>query len=208
MRCSRKRYRENKEMIMHQLFFFSPCHFMQSGMKVMMTTAPESVRVIPVTRPEEIQKTGTSSGQRLLLVSVPAREPWLASRAQLFLWRLRCLQVAGRLPDTPCLLLSDLPDGPFPRLSEYLPVGKLRHALMAALTQPHPTRIVQVRQYQLSPLQEKILAQSLAGASVAEMAGRLNISPRGVFAGRASLLHKLGLRNRLGLMGLDAVDFT
>ncbi|EIM9326228.1 hypothetical protein LN825_003959 [Salmonella enterica] len=54
----------------------------------------------------------------------------------------------------------------------------------------------------LSPLQEEILAGTLAGETVVDMAKRLNITPRGVFSGRTALMNKLGLKNRLSLMAL------
>ncbi|EAO4397500.1 hypothetical protein E5475_20745 [Salmonella enterica] len=190
--------------IMHQLFFFSPCNYMQAGLKVVMEGAP--VRVITVVRPEDILSTPQPRGNRMVLVSVPAREPKVAARASLFLWQLMSLQAAGHLPEVFCLLLSDIPDKKFSCLKENLTAVSLRNRLLEAVTRPGRHRLNPQRQCELSALQEKILTASLAGASVDEMARMLNISKRGVFAGRAALMHKLGVKNRLGLMGLTGRD--
>lgn len=190
---------------MHQLFFFSPCHYMQAGLTTIMKTTP--VRVTAVTSPEAILSVPPPPGHRGVLVSVPAREPKVAAQASLFLWQLMNLQAAGHLPGVFCLLLSDLPDKKFSCLKESLSAASLRDRLLEAVARPGKHSLNGQRRCELSALQKKILVASLAGASVDEMARMLNISKRGVFAGRSALMHKLGVKNRLGLMGLSDRDF-
>lgn len=192
---------------MHQIFLVSSCHYLQRGIKLIMKTAPVAVQVITVSSPEEILTVPRTDGNRMVLVSVPAQDVVTASRASLFLWRLMCLQSTGQFPNISVLLLSDRTGGRYPRLSERLSPDRLRYALTTAISQPGNARIFQPRQCHLSVLQRKILMASLAGLQVDEMARELNISRRGVFAGRTALLHKLGLRNRLELVGLMAADF-
>ncbi|EBF0843295.1 hypothetical protein LN994_003991 [Salmonella enterica] len=196
-----------KEIAVHQIFLVSPCHYLLAGLEAVMKTVP--VKVMPVSRPEEIQSApGSHRKTRLVLVSVPVREPKTAARASLFLWRLMCLQAAGYLVDLPVLLLSDMPGGSYPQLSERTPPERLRHTLTEAVTRPgNLPGMNRSRHCELSALQQKILMASLAGLSVEEMALALNISRRGVFTGRTALMNKLGLRNRLGLMSLVAADF-
>lgn len=192
---------------MHQIFFFSPCHYMQRGIKEAMKIAPVSVQVLTVNSPEEILSAPQTDGNRIVLISAPAKNPAIASRASLFLWKLIRLKSTGQFLDISVLLLSDRVRGKYSRLSEHLSPERLSYALTMAVTQPGNALIFQPRQCHLSPLQQKILVASLAGLQVDEMAKVLNISQRGVFAGRNALLNKLGLRNRLELMGLMATDF-
>ncbi|ECE5745836.1 hypothetical protein DK749_24940 [Salmonella enterica subsp. salamae] len=192
---------------MHQIFLVSPCHYMQRGIREVMATAPVSVQVLTVSCPEDILSVSRTDGNRMVLVLVPVQDAVTASRASLFLWRMTCLQSEGRMPDISVLLLSDRTGGRYPRLSERLSPESLRYALTTAVTQPGNTRIFRPGQCHLSVLQRKILLASLAGLEVDEMARTLNVSRRGVLAGRSALIQKLGLRNRLELMGLMAADF-
>ncbi|EAM8731808.1 hypothetical protein B0T92_20640 [Salmonella enterica] len=192
---------------MYQIFFFSRCNFMQTGVREMMMNAQVPVQVIPVTRPEEILSLRQSCGNQLILVSSPPRDPVSSARGSIFLWQLMCLQSTGDLKGMPVLLLNDTPGGRYPKISGHMSVDALCHTLTTSVTQPGYVRVFQPRQCRLSVMQKKILEASLAGGTVEVIARQLNISQRGVFSGRAALLGKLGLRNRLELMSLVAEDF-
>lgn len=204
----RKNEREGHQT-MYQIFFFSRCNFMQTGVREMMMNAPVPVQVIPVTQPEEILSLRQARGNQLILVSSsPPRDPVSSARGSLFLWRLMCLQSTGYLKGIPVLLLNDNPGGRYPSVSGHMSIDALCHTLTTSVTQSGYVRVFQPRQCRLSVLQKKILDASLAGGSVEEIARKLNISQREVFSGRTALLGKLGLRNRLELMSLVAEDFS
>ncbi|EGO0706241.1 hypothetical protein ITK37_004642 [Salmonella enterica] len=190
---------------MYQIFFMTPCNFMHAGLVALMHTASLPVQVCRISRPEEIKGGLQESGRRLILVSIPGNEPRVAALAEMFLWRLDVLQTSGLIPNLPCVLLSNDFSRAYRCLPERMPVEKLREALSEILLHPDKEMrnlFQQKGKRELSPLQKKILAGTLAGESVGEMAERLEIAERGIFAGRAALIRKLGLKNRLGLMAL------
>ncbi|EAR9301928.1 hypothetical protein KG902_004021 [Salmonella enterica] len=204
----RKSITESKQLV-HQIFLVTQCRYQHAGMTLLMATAREKVDVKRITCPEDIQATPVSYGNRLVVVPVPRNEPRVAARAEMYLWRQELLQLSGDIPILPCVILGDpRGKGGYRSLPEQTPVEVLRDVLTEVLL--HPDKSVKLRRIALqsrvcrvlSPLQEEILAGTLAGETVVDMAKRLNITPRGVFSGRTALMNKLGLKNRLSLMAL------
>ena len=58
----------------------------------------------------------------------------------------------------------------------------------------------------LTPREQAVLAQTVAGASSKEAAQRLGISPRTVEFHRANILQKLGAKNTVDLMRIVLAD--
>ncbi|EBL5818847.1 hypothetical protein AHX68_21370 [Salmonella enterica subsp. enterica serovar Muenchen] len=196
---------------MHQIFLVTPCSYMHAGLAALMGTAREGGQVSRISRPEEILMIPPVTGTRLVLVPVPGREPRVAALAEMYLWRQELLQISGRMPLLPCVLLSDRIRKEYRALAEHTEAMALRDMLGEILAHPEKAmRQVPLQRAgrELSPLQAKILAGTLAGESVVEMAGRLDMPPRGIFAGRAALMNKLGLKNRLGLMALSEAELV
>lgn len=195
---------------MHQVFLVTQCRYQHAGMAMLMATARYNVDVKRITRPEDILVTPASCGNRLIVVPVPGNEPWMAARAEMFLWRQELLQLSGDMAVLPCVILGKSGGKKYHSLPEQMPVEMLRDALTEMLI--HPDKLIRKASLKkgccvLSPLQKQILAGTQAGETVAEMAERLNMSPRSIFSGRTALMNKLGLKNRLGLIALQA-DMT
>ncbi|ECF1356154.1 hypothetical protein F7396_20080 [Salmonella enterica] len=193
---------------MHQIFIVTSCSYMHAGLTAVMYGTREPVQICRVNQPEEILATPVSPGGRLVLVPVPRNEPRVAAGARMYLWQQELLCLSGRGPVLPCVLLSDSVSQEYRTLPEHTPVEILREVLSEILAHPEKAMrkvVPHMPRRTLSPLQEEILAGTLAGESVMEMAKRLGMPQRAIFAGRAGLLNKLGLENRLGLMALSGM---
>ncbi|EDJ0842876.1 hypothetical protein GEY90_22855 [Salmonella enterica subsp. enterica] len=162
------------------------------------------VRIIRVSRPEEITAHPVSSADnRLVLVSLPSMLS-TAGAGWMFLWRLSVLRSQGAIPGRlSCLLMGDRkrwddPAGGY----DWLPcrdVLSVRETLLRILEWPErPVRLP----LPLSPRQREILDGTLAKKTVSQIARELGVTDRAVFASRRALMTKMGLRNRMELMGL------
>ncbi|EHQ9355013.1 hypothetical protein KTK71_004515 [Salmonella enterica] len=191
---------------MHTIFIVTPCSYLLAGLETLMSSAPFPVQVCRIRHPEDICAISCSGGNRLILVSVPVGEPRVAALAKCFLWRLGLLEISGKMPLLPCVLLSNERIAEFREIPEFISVEILRDVLSEILTYPKKgmrKQTLKKTRCVLSPLQDKILSETLAGKTVEEIAVSLNVSPRAVFAGRTALMNKLGLKNRMALMALS-----
>lgn len=186
----------------HLIFLVSPCEYLHRGLESLMSDSP--VRIIRVSRPEEITAHPVSSADnRLVLVSLPSMLS-TAGAGWMFLWRLSVLRSQGAIPGRlSCLLMGDRkrwddPAGGY----DWLPcrdVLSVRETLLRILEWPErPVRLP----LPLSPRQREILDGTLAKKTVSQIARELGVTDRAVFASRRALMTKMGLRNRMELMGL------
>ncbi|EDL5735529.1 TPA: helix-turn-helix transcriptional regulator [Salmonella enterica] len=189
----------------HLIFLVSPCEYLHRGLESLMSDSP--VRIIRVSRPEEITAHPVSSADnRLVLVSLPSMLS-TAVAGRMFLWRLSVLRSQGAIPGRlSCLLMGDRkrwddPAGGY----DWLPcrdVLSVRETLLRILEWPErllrPVRLP----LPLSPRQREILDGTLAKKTVSQIARELGVTDRAVFASRRTLMTKMGLRNRMDLMGL------
>lgn len=199
-----------KEREMHQLFVFSGCTYLHLGLCEAL--AGDDVQVIRVKTAEEVLEYPQGTGNRLLLVDAPKREPIVAARGKVFLWRWATL--GGRQRDFPVLMYSDIGQGQgldvygVCSLSEQLPVSGLRAAILNAFKWPERFRrkargVVP----ELSVRQHQVLFATLAGLSVPTTARMLDANERLVLSTRTAVIDKLGLKNRVVLMSLKLKDF-
>ncbi|EBV0313662.1 hypothetical protein EBK54_24660 [Salmonella enterica subsp. enterica] len=192
----------------HLIFLVSACEYMHRGLELLMSDSP--VRIIRISRPEEILAYPVSpADNRLVLVSLPSVLS-AAVAGRVFLWRLSVLRSQGAIPGRlSCLLVGDRerwgdPAGGY----DWLPcrdVLSVRETLLRILEWPERAggRLQPVRlPLPLSPLQRAILEGTLAKKTVSQIARELGVTNRAILASRRVLMTKMGLRNRMELMGL------
>ncbi|EMX8376850.1 helix-turn-helix transcriptional regulator [Salmonella enterica] len=192
----------------HLIFLVSACEYMHRGLESLMSDSP--ARVIRVSRPEEILAYPVSpADNRVILVSLPSVLS-AAVAGRVFLWRLGVLRSQGAIPGRlSCLLVGDRER--WDDLSggyDWLPcrdVLSVREMLLRVLEWPvragcvpWPVRLV----LPLSPRQQAILDGILSRKTVSQIARELGVTDRAILASRRALMTKMGLRNRMDLMGL------
>ncbi|EDD5390507.1 hypothetical protein BSW63_22905 [Salmonella enterica subsp. enterica serovar Enteritidis] len=189
----------------HTIFIVTNCNYMQAGLVTLMSSAQFPVSVRRISKPEDVLIKLDPEARSLILVPMFRRNPKVQARAELFLWKKELLQHKGVIPQIPCLILGDCWKHGYQVISEYLTMERIQKKLSEILAHPETAmsnRPLKKTSYRLSPLQEEILSGMREGKTVAEIAEKLNVSSGCVFSGRASLISKLGLKNRLGLMSL------
>ncbi|EBL9938825.1 hypothetical protein DO481_22370 [Salmonella enterica] len=188
----------------HLIFLVSTCEYMLRGLESLMSDS--SARIIRVSRPEEILAYPVSpADNRVVLVSLPSVLS-AAVAGRVFLWRLSVLRSLGAIPGRlSCLLVGDRerwddPSGGY----DWLPcrnVLSVRETLLRVLEWPEragPVRLV----LPLTSRQRAILEGTLARKTVSQMARELGVTDRVILASRRALMTKMGLRNRMELMGV------
>ncbi|ECZ0740558.1 TPA: hypothetical protein G8O00_000951 [Salmonella enterica] len=193
---------------MHQLFVFSGCTYLHLGLCEAL--AGDDVQVIRVKTAEEVLEYPEGTGNRLLLVDAPKREPIVAARGKVFLWRWA--SIGGRHRNFPVLMYSDIGQGMAVygaySLSEQLSVSGLRAAILNAFKWPERFRRTACGGVpELSVRQHQVLFATLAGLSVRTTARMLDVHERLVLSTRTAVIDKLGLKNRVVLMSLNLKDF-
>ncbi|EDQ9668274.1 TPA: hypothetical protein H2X16_004309 [Salmonella enterica] len=189
----------------HLIFLVSPCEYLYLGLESLMSDSP--VRIIRISRPEEITAYPVSSvDNRLVLVSLPSMLS-AAGAGRVFLWRLSVLRSQGAIPGRLfCLLMGDrVRWGDTTGGYDWLPcrdVLSVREMLLRILEWPGHVRQPGVLPLSLSPLQLAILEGTQAKKTVSQIARDLGVTDRAILASRRALMTKMGLRNRVELMGL------
>ncbi|CAD6107169.1 helix-turn-helix transcriptional regulator [Escherichia coli] len=192
----------------HLIFLVSSCEYLHRGLESLMSGSP--ARIIRVSRPEEIRAYPVSpADNRVVLVSLPSVLS-AAVVGRVFLWRLGVLRSQGVIPGRlSCLLVGrrerwDDPAGGYDWLHSG-DVQSVRKALLRVLECPEcAERVRRPEQLTLplSPRQQAILEGTLAKKRVSQIARELGVTDRAILASRRALMMKMGLRNRMELMGL------
>ncbi|ECK3336750.1 helix-turn-helix transcriptional regulator [Salmonella enterica] len=201
---------------MNQLFLVSSCGFTRAGLEALSRDWKMPTEVLSIRHPGQILSAPPVSGNRLVLVSVPAESVAEAARGMLF-WRqmeLMRLEPAGAvfLRDVPCVLLGErsgrvLPEGSL-WLSPAIPPAQLGVYLQQILRNAY-LMVPECRnrnQLHLSQQQRAVMAACMSGEAVRETAVRLGLSTHAVNCSRYTVMQRLGLRNRLELMSLSGSD--
>lgn len=188
------------------IFLVSQCSYLLHGLSSLMTETDDRVSVIPVSHPEEILSYPEGRyKRRLIVVSLPTA-PVQSAKGRVFLWRLDIMRMQGRLSGpVHCVLTGDrekwhscvpayrwLPKENGPATQDIL----LRTLLSPGWSS------VPARPRHLTHRQECILEATLAGNTVQEIAEKLNLAEKAVFASRSALIERMGLNNRMELMSL------
>lgn len=194
------------------IFLVSQCSYLLYGVSSLMTETDCRVSVIPVSHPEEILSYPEGRyKRRLIVVSLPSA-PVQSAKGRVFLWRLGIMRIQGRLSGPiHCVLTGDRE-----RWHSCVPAYRwlpkengpaTQDILLRALMTPGWS-YVPVRPRHLTLRQACILEATLAGCTVQEIAEKLNLTERAVFSARSAMISRIGLNNRIELMGLmgGAID--
>ncbi|HAG3364620.1 TPA: response regulator transcription factor [Salmonella enterica] len=188
------------------IFLVSQCSYLLYGLSSLMTETDCRVSVIPVSHPEEILSYPEGRyKRRLIVVSLPTA-PVQSAKGRVFLWRLDIMRMQGRLSGPiHCVLTGDREKWhscvPAYRWLPKESGPATQDILFRALMSPGWST-VPARPRHLTHRQECILKDTLAGNTVQEIAEKLNLTERAVFSARSAMISRIGLNNRIELMGL------
>ncbi|EBY2617314.1 DNA-binding response regulator [Salmonella enterica subsp. enterica serovar Newport] len=188
------------------IFLVSQCSYLLHGLSSLMTETDARVSIIPVSHPEEILSYPEGLyKRRLIVVSLPT-VPVQSAKGRVFLWRLDIMRMQGRLSGpVHCVLIGDREKWhscvPAHRWLPKENGPAMQDILLRTLLSPGWSSVPARPRY-LTYRQECILEATLAGNTVQEIAEKLNLTERAVFASRSALIERMGLNNRMELMAL------
>ncbi|EIC5003706.1 helix-turn-helix transcriptional regulator [Salmonella enterica] len=187
------------------------CCYLQAGLKGLLAETLIPLRLLQASSTGEVCKQLATTEAEMIIVARESGTPAGRARTRAQLRHLDWMMSSGAIQKVPCLLLAEdmsitLAGKSFrlTRTNTALDLEILVGGILA-----HPEKYLGMSKWSaLSVQQQAILDGTLAGLDIYELAERMNILPHTVFAHRDVLIKKLGLRNRMELMCLNAQDFT
>jgi len=181
-------------------------------MELLLRDCKPFLKIIHATTTESVSQIQMNTGASIIVIATESDSSSERVRSLVMQWHLEYLMDTGCLRNMPVIQLSGNTQVWIAGRIFSLTQRRLAYELMNIMTatiknaEYHKTPHAGKKKC-LTRKQKIVLAGTLAGCRVNEIAELLHIKPGVVFFHRQALIAKLGLRNRLELMLLKSEDF-